>query len=163
MNNPIINNKEILESIEPIIQLIAKELSLVVLEVTFNKEGSRHFLRIFIYNPKGPVTINDCTNMSRLLSTELDTGDLIKVPYNLEVSSPGTNKKLKKPIEYEVFKNEPVKIILKKAEAPEEKVIFGNLIGLTENNTAVLVEKDKQTYSFKLENIKVVQLDDRNI
>lgn len=163
MSNLIINNKKILEIIEPIIQLIAKELSLIVLETTFNKEGSRFFLRIFIYKQDAPITINDCSTMSRMLSAELDRGDLISVPYNLEVSSPGTNKKLKNPIEYQVFKGMPVKIVFKKAETAENKVVFGNLIGLSDDNTSVIIEKDNNNNCFNLENIKVVQLDDRNI
>lgn len=163
MSNLIVNNKQILEIIEPIIQLIAKELSLIVLEATFTKEGSRFFLRIFIYKQEGPVNINDCSTMSRMLSAELDKGDLISVPYNLEVSSPGTNKKLKKPIEYQIFKGMPVKIVFKKAQTAEDKVVFGNLIGLSDDNTSILIEKDNNNHCFSFENIKVVQLDDRNI
>jgi len=43
------------------------------------------------------VGIADCTKVSRLVSPLLDVEDLIPVAYDLEVTSPGVNRPLKRP------------------------------------------------------------------
>jgi ribosome maturation factor RimP len=43
------------------------------------------------------VGIEDCTRVSRLVSPLLDVEDLIQVAYDLEVTSPGVNRPLKRP------------------------------------------------------------------
>ena len=61
----------------------------------FVKEGSDFYLRAFI-DKEGGVTIDDCENVSRALSDEMDKDDFISEAYILEVSSPGLVRTLKK-------------------------------------------------------------------
>lgn len=49
------------------------------------------------------ITVDDCTAVSRRLSALLDVGDLIPSAYNLEVSSPGLNRPLKKEADFHRF------------------------------------------------------------
>jgi len=45
----------------------------------------------------GAVGIGDCAEVSRIVSPILDVEDVIPVAYDLEVTSPGVNRPLKKP------------------------------------------------------------------
>ncbi len=80
------------------------------------KGGSRKgVVRVFIDKPGG-ITHADCELVSHQLSAALDIEDLVPGSYNLEVSSPGLDRKLSKPLDFDRFSgrkatlrvNEPV-------------------------------------------------------
>lgn len=54
---------------------------------------------VFLDGDKG-ITIDDCSNLSRALSEDLDTIDLIKDNYTLEVGTPGLDHPLKLKRQY---------------------------------------------------------------
>jgi ribosome maturation factor RimP len=66
-------------------------------------------LRVFIDKPSG-VTHEDCEHVSREVSTILDVEDPIKGSYVLEVSSPGLDRKLRGPADYDRFKGSLLKL-----------------------------------------------------
>jgi len=157
-----VNKAIILKKLIPVIEKAAAELGLTVLDVTFNKEHGKYFLRIFIYNPDSHITHGDCGNMTRSVNEIIDNMDLIEVPYSLEVSSPGINRKLKNLVEYEVFKGKEVKVTLKKFLSPDEKnnVLTGKLLGLTNNKESTIIRLNDTDREIKLDNIKTIQLED---
>jgi ribosome maturation factor RimP len=61
--------------------------------------GRRVIVRVFIDKPGG-VTVGDCERVSRELSALLDVEDPIPTSYNLEVSSPGLERRLYVPGHY---------------------------------------------------------------
>ena len=50
-------------------------------------------VRVYIDHSRG-VTLDDCSRVSQQLSTVLDVEDPIGMPYTLEISSPGINRRL---------------------------------------------------------------------
>jgi ribosome maturation factor RimP len=89
---------------------VAHSLGLVVFDVEY-KIGKDRLLRVYIDRLPGPenpddvgVSHKDCENVSVQLSDILDIEDLVPgPPYTLEVSSPGLDRKLIKPADYERF------------------------------------------------------------
>jgi ribosome maturation factor RimP len=89
---------------------VAHSLGLEVFDVEF-KIGKDRLLRIYIDRLPGPenpqdlgVTHKDCENVSVQLSDILDVEELVPGPhYVLEVSSPGLDRKLLKPADYQRF------------------------------------------------------------
>lgn len=57
------------------------------------QQGGRRFFRIYIDKLNG-VTVDDCSAVSRQVSSLLDVFDPIKDRYSLEVSSPGVDRPL---------------------------------------------------------------------
>jgi ribosome maturation factor RimP len=81
-----------------------------VVEVDMRGSGGARMLRVFIDKPGG-VTHEDCANVSRELSTVLDVEDAVPGgPYVLEVSSPGLDRKLSRPADFERFTGSRVKV-----------------------------------------------------
>ena len=75
--------------------------------------GGSRVLRIFIDKPEG-VTHADCEFISQNVGTILDVEDVIPgARYTLEVSSPGVERKLTKPREFERFVGQKVKVVLR--------------------------------------------------
>ncbi|HEX7340343.1 MAG TPA: ribosome maturation factor RimP [Rhodanobacteraceae bacterium] len=69
-------------------------------------------LRVYIENPEREVGIEDCEAASRELSTLLDVDDPIPGQYALEVSSPGLDRPLFTPEQFERFVDNEIKLTL---------------------------------------------------
>jgi len=61
-------------------------------------------LWLFLDRPDGGVTLDDCSRVSRQVSALLDVHEFGKRPYLLEVSSPGLDRKLFGPRDYDRFR-----------------------------------------------------------
>jgi ribosome maturation factor RimP len=126
------------ESIGSIIERVAAREGLEV--VHWETTGPRnHFvLRIYIDKPGG-ITHADCEVVSNHVGTLLDVEDLIPHQYTLEVSSPGIERGLYKPADYERFAGNRVR--LKTSESINGQRNFrGKLLGI--NQDAVSLEAD---------------------
>lgn len=74
--------------------------------------GKRWWVRVTLDRPDGAVGIADCEAVSRDLSVLLDVDDVIPHAYELEVSSPGVERPLRGPADYERFRGKQAKIVL---------------------------------------------------
>jgi ribosome maturation factor RimP len=102
-----------LDHVKAIVERVASSLSLEVVEVELRGGGKARMLRIFIDKPEG-VTHEDCANVSREVGTILDVEDAIPGgAYVLEVSSPGLDRKLFRPSDFERFQGSRVKLTTK--------------------------------------------------
>ncbi|MBL8197553.1 MAG: ribosome maturation factor RimP [Chromatiales bacterium] len=90
--------------LEPTVEALGYELA--DLEASFS--GGRGVLRLYIDRPEG-IRVEDCEAVSRQVSGLLDVEDPIKGDYDLEVSSPGMDRKLVKPSHFDRFAGQPVK------------------------------------------------------
>jgi ribosome maturation factor RimP len=93
---------------------IVEAAGLELVDVEFKKEGANWFLRVYIDKPEG-VDIDDCSRVSEQLSDLLDETDPIPNAYFLEVSSPGAERPLKKPADFEKAVGEFIHIKLYQA------------------------------------------------
>ena len=91
---------------------VAEELGLMLWDVRFVKEGASWILRIIIDKENEPVSINDCVDLSRRMSTLLDEVDPIPQSYCLEVSSPGVERELTRPEHFEAYRGRAVTVRL---------------------------------------------------
>lgn len=78
-------------------------------------QGRQSIFRIYIDNPKGGVTVDDCAAVSYQVSAMLDVLDPFQGKYNLEVSSPGIDRPLFGIEHYIKYVGSPVKIRMHKA------------------------------------------------
>jgi len=88
------------ETVEKLALPIVEELGLEIVDIEYVKEGKNWFLRVFIDKDTG-VDIEECGIVSERLSERLDELDPIPHNYYLEVSSPGAERPLKKPQDFE--------------------------------------------------------------
>ncbi|HKA00694.1 MAG TPA: ribosome maturation factor RimP [Candidatus Solibacter sp.] len=100
--------------IEEVAQRVAQSEGLELVEVEVKGGGGGHRLvRIAIDKPEG-VTHADCENVSQQVGTILDVEDLMPGGrYTLEVSSPGLERKLLKPQDYQRFQGKKASITLR--------------------------------------------------
>lgn len=117
-----INRHEILDKITPLIENTAMRFNLIPIEIDFEKENHRWFLRIFLFAHGRGVTLEDCENVTRSLNDFLD--DLIPCKFYLEVSSPGLERKLKSDREYLLFQGKNIILKLKSGIGDNEDKVF---------------------------------------
>ena len=99
-----------LDHIREIAERVASSMGLELIEVELRGGGKARMLRIMLDKPGG-VTHEDCANVSRDVSTILDVEDAVPGgSYTLEVSSPGLDRKLSKPSDFERFQGSRVKL-----------------------------------------------------
>ena len=102
-----------MELFEPIRDLVARVVSeegLELVDVEWIGASSNRVLRIFIDRDPDGVNLEDCERVSRRVGTLLDVEDVIPLRYHLEVSSPGLDRKLVRPIDFERFLGRLAKI-----------------------------------------------------
>jgi ribosome maturation factor RimP len=97
-----------IDKVREIAERVAASSGLEVVEVEL-RGGKARMLRIVIDKPAG-VTHEDCATVSREVGTILDVEETISGSYTLEVSSPGPDRKLIRPADYERFKGSRIKL-----------------------------------------------------
>ncbi|MDD4237202.1 MAG: ribosome maturation factor RimP [Desulfotomaculaceae bacterium] len=129
--------QNIATTVADLIQPVFMDGELELVDVTFTKEGNDWYLRIFI-DKHGGVGIDDCQSISREIDQILDEKDPIPQSYTMEVSSPGIERPLKKPADYDRFSGRLANITT--YEPHEGKKNFhGRLIGLHGNDVVLAV------------------------
>lgn len=84
------------------------ELSLV--DIEYLQDGGYWYVRIYVENPEGDITLEDCAAISNKIDEDIDK--LIEQRFFLEVSSPGIERPLKKIEDYIRFKGEKLNLVL---------------------------------------------------
>jgi ribosome maturation factor RimP len=102
----------------------------------------------------GGVTLDDCTRVSRALSALLDEKpELIPGAYRLEVSSPGIERPLVKPRDFERFAGREAHVQIKRPIS-ERKNFTGTLVGLRDG---VVVLRDDHGTEFDLPLLEIAK------
>jgi len=109
----------------------------------------------------GTLTISDCEKISRALSPVLDAYDPVSHPYRLEVSSPGIDRPLVRPSDFETWSGHEAKIELKELVSGRRR-FRGRIEGLVDGEarlvTDVKGEDGPQVIGFPIELIDTAKL-----
>lgn len=132
---------------ETLLAPIVERFGVEIYDVEYVKEGSDWYLRAYIDKPEG-VNINDCENVSRALSDELDKEDFIEDAYILEVSSPGLGRTLKKDKHLDKSLGEEVEIKTYKP-IDKQKEFSGILKSYDADTITVTIENEEKTFARK--------------
>lgn len=135
--------ERITELVEPVLD--EKGFELVLLE--YRREGREMVLRLFV-DREGGITLDNCAEISREVSVLLEVEDPISCAYRLEVSSPGIDRPLTRPADYERFRTRLAKIRMSVKCDPDQrghqrKTFVGKLLGLRDG-MVLLEQTDKK-------------------
>ena len=170
-----------LEKIREAAERVARSLGVEVYDVEW-KVGKQRFLRVILDRPpkvgaaisdaagkfgteaavgsgEAGISHDDCQRVSQQLSVILDVEELIPGPgYVLEVSSPGLDRALRKPSEYERFRGRLAKVSTTEP-VENEKFFEGRIAGLAEGKVKLeLKGKTGRTVEVPLEKIRKANL-----
>ena len=139
-------SKDIQTQIEALVMPILDVLGFELVDFQFKNEGKQWALCIFIDKPGG-ITLDNCAAVSREVGAILEVEDPIKSAYRIEISSPGLDRPLNKPADFERFSGQKIKLKTLRALDPDQrghtrKTFVGTLLGLEEDQVH-LEQSDK--------------------
>jgi ribosome maturation factor RimP len=145
-----VTGDEIQKLIEPTIERLGYELT--DLEVRLRGQGG--LLRLTIDKQDG-IDLDDCEKVSHAVSALLDVEDPVPGNYNLEVSSPGLDRKLTKVEHFQRFEGETLKVTMR-FPIEGRRRFRGTLVSSDDEN--IVVEVDGESHSLPLTMIDTARL-----
>lgn len=134
------------------VRLFAEEVAVREGCRLYDVEFRDRTLRVFIDRAPGGVSIEDCANVSRGINLRLDVEDAIPGGrYELEVSSPGLERKLTLPWHYEGAVGSQVQIRYRTADG-QMLSYEGRLVSL--NGTSLNFENKKGPFQVELGDVE---------
>jgi len=125
---------------------ILKECDVHLYDTELTSENNKKIFRIYITSKEG-FTLDKCTEVTKILSPIFDVEPPVSGQYNLEISSPGIERNLKKPKHFKASIGELVKVKLINKDRIE-----GELVIATDEEIAIL-DSDKKQIRIKYEDI----------
>jgi ribosome maturation factor RimP len=146
----------IASKIEEIARRVAEPEGLELVEVEVKGGGAHRFVRISIDKPEG-VTHGDCEQVSLQVGTILDVEDVVPGGrYTLEVSSPGVERKLLQPKDYQRFQGKKAKITLR--DPLEGRRNWDGTLAGFENGEIALETQPGKTIRFPFDQVQKANL-----
>jgi ribosome maturation factor RimP len=143
------------EKVEKLIEPVAENEDLEIVDVDLVREPAGLVLRILLDTKEGGVNLDKLSKASQQISAILDDADVISQKYMLEVSSPGIERPLKKPEHFKRFVGS--KVFVKTGIAIGKRKQFkGKLVEAGDNG--FVVEVDGERFEIAYENVSKARL-----
>lgn len=129
-----------------------------LVEVQSGRESTGWVVRLFIDRPQGvegAIGHEDCERVSRDLSAALDVADIIPHAYQLEVSSPGLDRPLRRERDFARFAGQSARIRLV-AGVEGRRNFSGTIRGAKDGH--VEIECDGRSYQLPIDDIAKANL-----
>ncbi len=126
------------ESIEIAVQGCGAE----VYDIVTLKENDMNIFRVYVTSKDG-INLDKCAEISRMISPILDLDEPMNGKYNLEVSSPGIERKLKNPRHFKASIGEKVKL-----KDFDKNSIKGELLSADDNEIKIKTEHGEEIITY---------------
>jgi ribosome maturation factor RimP len=129
-------------TLEESIKIAVEGCGVKLYDVVSLKENDNHIYRIYITSQEG-INLDKCAEVSRQISPLLDVHEPLNGKYNLEVSSPGIERKLKNTNHFLCSIGENVSI-----KDFDKNIIKGKLISADENEIVLQTPHGEEIISY---------------
>ena len=147
--------EEIERQAEVLLRPIVEEYGFELVDVEYVREGGTWYLRGYIDKPGG-ITVNDCEQVSRVFSDRLDEKDFIEDSYVMEISSPGLDRPLKKPVDFERGMGKDVEV--RTYRPVDGQKDFMGILTAYDGTTFTIREDGDRERTFALKDVALVRL-----
>jgi ribosome maturation factor RimP len=138
--------------LEEILSPLLRERDLDLVDLEIKRAGSRRIVRIFVSRTEGYVLLDECADLSKELSVQMDARDLISGSFVLEVSSPGLERLLRKERELDWARGKRVRLFTRDGE------FRGTLAG--HSSDEIRIELDGVEKAFDRKAVSKLKLDE---
>lgn len=129
--------------IAAIVEPVLADLGFRLVRVKIQGDGRDRIVQLMAERPDGSITVDDCETISKGISPILDVADPISGAYRLEVSSPGIDRPLVRPSDFEDWSGHEAKIELKEA-VDGRKRFKGILEGFEDGEVRIKADTGEQ-------------------
>lgn len=143
-----------------IVEPVIEDMGFRLVRVRLTGEGGST-VQVFAERADGTLTIADCVEITKVISPVLDVEDPMPAHYMLEVSSPGIDRPLVRPIDFERHAGFEAKVELS-VPIEGQKRFRGTIEGFTDGEVRLQTEvkgfEDPQTVGLNFEDIHDAKL-----
>lgn len=129
-------------NLEETIEMTVKGCGVELYDIVTTKENENNIFKVFITANEG-VNLDKCAEVSRLISPILDIEEPMGGKYNLEVSSPGIERRLKKVQHYIASIGDNVKI-----KDYDKNILKGKLLAADNNEIKIETEHGEEIITY---------------
>lgn len=129
-------------TLEESIQIAVEGCGVSLYDIVSLKENDTNIFRVYITS-NGGISLDKCAEVSRQISPLLDVHEPLSGKYNLEVSSPGIERKLKKPVHFKASLNENIRI-----KDFEKNILEGKLLRADDSEIVIETEHGEEIISY---------------
>lgn len=146
-----VTNETLTRLLEPTVNGLGFELT----DLEFRQGRGGALLRLFIDRENDGISVDDCELVSRQVSAILDVEDPIGGNYRLEVSSPGLDRRLTKPVHFARFAGAKVQVQLRRSTEGRRRI---RGILLERSDSVLAVRDDGKVWQLALADVDSVRL-----
>jgi len=138
---------EIADKVKKVIEPVLESKGFELVDVEYRREPVGMVLRVFIDQPEG-VDLKACSDASALIDSGLDEVDIVPDVYNLEVSSPGVERRLTKPEHFKRFVGRQAQV--RTAQVVDgRKKYTGRLTDVNETGFSLDMDEGSRRFEYK--------------
>jgi ribosome maturation factor RimP len=139
------------KTVRDVVEPLLAGLGYSLVDLTIGRLSGSTRVGVVIYRKEG-VGVDECAEVSSMLFPRLETLDVLSDP-SLEVSSPGTERAVKRPSEYSIFQGRGVRVLAGDATEWESGIIDRVEEGM------LWLRRGKETRGFAISGIRKARLD----
>lgn len=148
------NINSLITEVDALVTPVVESLGYDLIELEYLTDQGRWILRLYIDGEAG-ITLEDCEKVSRSVSAVLDVEDIIPGHFNLEVSSPGVERPVRRLKDFEKYVGSVVKIKTHN-KISEQRNFTGVIKGISEG--AVHISENGRDIKIPIEEISKARL-----
>ena len=148
------------EQLRELLDPVCTDAGYELVEIEHKMGGMGQTLRIYIDYPidsEKTISFEDCEALSREVSAILDVEDPISSKYNLEVSSPGIDRPLRRPVHFRRFVGSDVKVALISG-LEGRRNYKGVLISVADDDNSITIDVDGTHFDLPLADLSSARL-----
>jgi len=134
--NPASNIAGVCERARSLAEPLVRQAGLDLFDVEYKPDRGRMVLRVYLQRPGGRVTLDELTAMSRQLGDLFEVHEAIPGRYQLECSSPGLERALKRESHFRGAIGERVSVRVREPVA-ERRLLKGTLLAVNDSGIAI--------------------------
>lgn len=131
-----------MNNLEESIKLTVEGCGAELYDIVTTKENDRNIFRVYVTSKDG-ISLDKCAEISRMISPILDIDEPMSGVYNLEVSSPGIERRLKKPQHFIASIGDKIKL-----KDFEKNTIKGELVFADDNEIKIKTEHGEEIITY---------------
>ena len=102
--------QQVIARVQELIAPLLKSRQLELVDLGYRQEGRQLFLKFLVDTVQG-VKLNELSHLNQAIGAVLEEHEVIPGPYTLEVSSPGLDRPLKTPVDFERMVGRRLRVI----------------------------------------------------
>lgn len=129
-------------NLEESIKITVEGCGAELYDIVTAREHDRNIFRILVTTKDG-ISLDKCAEISRMISPLLDIEEPMQGNYSLEVSSPGIERKLKRPQHFKASIGEKIRV-----KDFEKNILKGELLSVDENEIKINTEHGEEIITY---------------